>query len=175
MIGAIQRDGARYRIGPLTTYAETAELEKWLLVAEPGEKMVYAIGPALGRSAPTAALARQWNAAGKVRLHRDGNAYIMVARRQSGDTRPDPRAARIGAAEGRLFDAICRLAEEGQPLPALEELAELAGLPTRFAADYRLRILQGAGLVRVRCENGARVAEIVETGARTASNVRALP
>lgn len=167
MVAGLQRETARYRIGPLTTYAETAELEHWLSVAEPGERMVYAIGPALGRSATAANLARRWGAEGKVRLHRDGNTYIMVARRQADDKRLDENARRLGPAEGRLYDVIARLADESKPLPALELLAELAGLPTRQAADYRLRILQGAGLVTVTCFDGTRVAEIVATGART--------
>lgn len=169
MVGGLQRDGARYRIGPLTTYAEAADLEHWLRVAEPGEKMVYAIGPALGRTATAANLARRWGEEGKVRLHRDGNTYIMVARRQPGDDRADAGAHRLGPAEGRLFDVIVRLAEEAKPLPVLELLAEMAGLPTRQAADYRLRVLQGAGLVKVTSEAGMRVAEVVSTGARTAA------
>lgn len=168
MVGGLQRESARYRIGPLTTYAEVAELEGWLRVAEPGEKMVYAIGPALGRNAAAKQLASRWHDEGKVRLHREGSTYIMVARRQVGDARPDTSAHRIGPAEGRLMDVISRLADEAKPLPVLELLAELAGLPTRQAADYRLRILQGAGLVKLTCEAGVRVAEVVATGARTA-------
>lgn len=169
MIGGMQRQGARYRIGPLTTYAEVGELDRWLQVAEAGEKMVYAIGPALGREAAAPKLARQWSEQGKVRLHRDGPSYIMVALGRTGERSDATNARRIGPAEGRLFDVISKLADEAKPLPVLELLAEMAGLPTRQAADYRLRVLQGAGLLRVECRAGVRIAEIVETGARTAS------
>ena len=168
MVGVMQREGARYRIGPLTTYAEVADLERWLQVAEPNERMVYAIGPALGRKAAAAEAARRWADEGKVNLHRDGSTYVMVVRRQADDDRPETGAHRLGPAEGRLYDAISRLADAGKPLPVLELLAEIAGLPTRQAADYRLRVLQGAGLVTVMVVNGTRVAEIVATGARTA-------
>lgn len=167
MVGGLHREGAKYRIGPLTTYADVAELEKWLRVAVSGEKVVYAIGPALGREAATPKLARRWAEEGKVRLHRDGSKYIM-ARRIAADVQDEPGGAgKARSEELRLLEVITRLADQAKPLPVLELLAEMAGLSTRQAADYRLRNLQSAGLVRITTERGLRVAEIVASGART--------
>lgn len=167
MVGTMARDGARYRIGPLTLYADTSDLEGWLKDAGEGETYVYAIGPALGRNAVVPALARRWSDEGKVRLHREGCNYIMKRRI------PAPDAVASGEREPngeelRLLDVIQRLADEGKSLPVLELLAEMAGLSGRQAAAYRLKLLEDAKLVRVTQEHGVRVAEVIASGAKTA-------
>ena len=41
----------RFVIGPLTLYADVARMAAWLEDAAPGDEIVYATGPALGRDA----------------------------------------------------------------------------------------------------------------------------
>lgn len=172
-MGGIARDGARYRIGPLTTYARPDQLREWHKHASPGDRCIYAIGPALGAD-PVAALAREMGEAGTVHLSRErderGWRYFM-------EKRPSPpaQAAKLclGGLERQLLEALVQIADEGLPLPSFEILAERAGLSDRHAARYRLQNLEAQGHVRITClSSGARVAEIVATGQRTAEIVK---
>lgn len=173
MSGRLDRDSAHYRIGPLTTYADPAELGAWHRVASVGAEMTYAIGPALGASAATAKLARSLSDAGEALLFLrrvEGQVhYIIRKRERAAAGLPRSVAASVPPGPQRqLYDALCALATDGLPLPCLEELAELARLSDRKAAHYRLNQLSTAGVVRVATVDGARVVEIVSTGLRTA-------
>lgn len=164
--GGIVRDGAQYRIAPLTTYARPDDMRRWCEGAAAGHRCTYAVGPKLGQDA-AAELARSLEAAGKVRLsrQREGQGWrYFMERRPAEDPAPaETPAQRIaGRPEGRLLDALTVLAEAGDPLPSLEALAELAGLPHRQAASYRLRLLVDGGYVTVREDGERRFIEIGE-------------
>ena len=173
----IARDGARYRIGPLTTYVDAGELEAWHVRARPGDEMVYAIGPALGHDAATPKVARRLQDRGEAMLflRREGNGIHYVIRKREKAAAPRSVTSAAHAPSGperRLYDTLVEIADAGLPLPSLEMLAERAGLSDRFAARYRLQILQSQGFVRVSGPMVGRVVEIVETGQRTAGIVK---
>lgn len=176
MSGRIDRDSAQYRIGPLTTYADPAELGAWHQQACIGAEMTYAIGPALGTTAATAKLARKLRDAGEAMLflrRAEGQVHYVIRKRERAAAGL-PRAVAASVPPGpqrQLYDALCALAADGLPLPSLEELAELARLSDRKAAHYRLNQLSSAGIVRVATVDGSRVVEIVSTGLRTARSL----
>ncbi|WP_156367255.1 hypothetical protein [Novosphingobium sp. KN65.2] len=177
-MGGIARDGARYRIGPLTTYDDPQDLEAWHRKARHGDERWYAFGPALGAEAVTAKLARKLYERGEAFLFqkREGNGYRYFIRKLA---KSDDRAARSRdpslpqGLDRQLLDALMQLIDEGLPLPSFELLADYAGLSDRHAARYRLQNLESQGHVRIVTANGgARVAEIVATGQRTAEIVK---
>lgn len=177
MIGRIERESARYRIGPLTTYADPGELEVWMRRAAPGDETWYAIGPALGDHAAAPKVARRLAGDGLATLFLrrvGGGLHYMIRKRA-----PAPsaiaacgRIAQPAATERALYDVLCQIADGGLPLPSNEVLAERAGLPDRHAARYRLSLLIAAGFVRFDVIAGRRVAEITATGQRTAGGGR---
>lgn len=170
---AIERDGAHYRIGPLTTYADPAELQAWHRRANLGAEMTYAIGPALGTNAATPVIARKLRDSGEatlfLRRQAGGIHYIIRKRAKVAalQVAADEHAVPAGPLR-QLYTALCTVAAEGMQMPSLEALAELAGLSDRHAAHYRLGQLSAGGHVRLLTSEGQRIAEIVATGMRTA-------
>lgn len=173
----------RYRIGPLTTYADPAALRASFERAGPGKKIVYAIGPALGRDAETPRVARALAGSGAGRLHREGNRYVIVknpaACASSGastNVRPAGSQSALpgrgpggagfpaGSPEHRLLAVLEEYAADGQALPSNALLAELAELPDGEAARYRLRKLSEAGLVRVTMNGTVRRVRLTAKG-----------
>lgn len=180
LAGGIQREQVSYRIGPLTIYAEALELEAWLKQAQPGDETWYAIGPALSPGAVAANLARKYHAAGLATLHlnrAEGQLHYMIRKCAPA---PVPAAPKISSLYPsgpvrELYDVICAIAAEGQPLPSNDALAEQAMLSDRHAVRYRLNLLIGAGFLRLMEIDGQRVAELPDKGMRTAAFVGGRP
>ncbi|MYL99576.1 hypothetical protein GR702_17585 [Novosphingobium sp. FGD1] len=169
MSGRLDRDSAHYKIGPLTTYVDAAELERRFRKARAGERVTYAIGPAVSLTAATAALVRAWHDEGLCHLLRerenDGRGFRYFLQKRHGATTSANSAAVAcpieGRPEARLLQVLADIAEGGGPLPSLDLLADRAELPTRNAADYRLRLLVEGGFVRVRREGLNRYVDIL--------------
>jgi hypothetical protein len=173
VIGGIEREAARYRIGPLTTYADPSDLEVWMRRAAPGDETWYAIGPALGEKAAAPKLARRLAGDGLATLFLrrvGGGLHYMIRKRAPAASAISAcgRIAAPAATERALYEVLCQVADDGLPLPSNEVLAERAGLPDRHAARYRLSLLVAAGFVQVEVGSGRRVVQIVATGQRTA-------
>jgi len=164
-------EGAHYSIGPLTTYADPGELQEWFRGAQPGHECKYAAGPALGKNAPTAALARKLAGTGGAELfqRRNGKGFDYLIRRKAA---PDAlvELQQIGPAERRVLEVLSAAAEGGQARPTYEEIAETAGLPDWQAARYRMKILQRAGVIAVDRDTGA--VTIVAIGKTTGGHPR---
>lgn len=165
----MQTDGTRYRIGPLTTYADPVDFERLFRGASAGDRFVYAIGPALGKDAAVARLARQFSDAGEAHLYRerDGRGWRYCIER-----RCDAAAAQVattlppGSEEARLLAFLAE--HDGRVCPSYETMAEAADLPDRQAARYRLRKLERDGRIVVTGSGAARRVQIVAAGERTA-------
>lgn len=164
----MERSGAHYRIGPLTTYADPGELERRFRRASAGDRLTYAIGPALGAGAATAQLARRWHEQGLVHLsrERDGKGWRYFIEKRPAppceSAKPNTAAGIAGRPEEQLLLVLIDFAGGGEPLPSLELLAERAGLPHRQAADYRLRLLLDGGYVRIRRDGDRRFVDILK-------------
>lgn len=192
----------RFVLGPLTLYVEVAAMEAWLERAAPGDELVYATGPALGRDAPAAVLARQWAQEGEVATHvrrtGPGRALEHFMRRREPPVQPrsGPRGgarlfgnARRGSArpamtlpadfegsdEGRMLAALTRVADAGAVCPSNGDLARQLALNSRDRAQYLIVRLARANLIRVESASSfeGRVVTIVATGRKTGSRERA--
>lgn len=163
--------------GGSTLYADPTQLEAWLARARPGDRMIYARGPALDPRHAVAALVARWSAEGEVLTlkQRIGGELAHMAQR----ARPRPAGAvparrlrRDAEFEetpaGRLFLHLARLANMGLPCPSNRELAEAAGLRDAEAARYLFNKLRAEGRIAVVSTGERRVVTIAETGARTA-------
>lgn len=169
----------RFVIGPLTLYADVARMAAWLEDAAPGDEIVYATGPALGRDAAAGKLARSWADEGEVILlqrrvtHGKGRTLEYVARRREPPVRPragkrgtgaeSVRALRVkrarpqlctaadldGTVEGRVLALLVRFAGAGAPCPSNREIAVMLALNSRDAAQYAINKLMRADLIRV--------------------------
>lgn len=193
----------RFVLGPLTLYVEVAAMEAWLERSAPGDELVYATGPALGRDAPAAVLARQWAQEGEVATHvrrtGAGRALEHFMRRREPPVQPRLGGgaaparlfgkARRGSArpamtlpadfeaseEGRMLAALTRVADAGAVCPSNGDLARQLALNSRDRAQYLIVRLARAGLIRVESASSfeGRVVTIVATGRRTGSRERA--
>lgn len=169
MSGRIDRDSAQYRIGPLTTYRDAADLEQEFRRADVGGRVVYAMGPALTPGATIPAMMRQWQAQGLChlsRVKRDGIWHYFAEKRPMVVTAVNAVSAKqniAGTPEELLLRVLVGL-PENTPMPSLDMLAERADLPSRYAADYRLRLLVEGGFVRVRRQGVQRFVEILKQG-----------
>lgn len=160
--GVARQDSAAFRIGPLTTYADTAAMACWLEAAEPGDEMIYATGPVLGDHA-AARLARTMQEGGLVTLfqRRSGkpNCFDYCAKRlcptaslhedgeesSSGSEIPDPMTLPLD--EGRVYQCVAQAARDGEACPSLARLASRCRLKNRRRADYLLDRLCELGLL----------------------------
>lgn len=171
MSGRLNNDTAQYRIGPLTTYRDAADLEREFRRADVGGRIVYAIGPALTPGAVIPALMRQWQDQGLCHLSRYKGAeswHYFAEKRPLAVTQANDVSAKqsiAGRPEEQLLHVLVDLAESEAPLLSLDLLAEHAGLPDRNAAGYRLRLLVEGGFIRLRREGVNRYAEILRRGA----------
>jgi hypothetical protein len=169
----------RFVIGPLTLYADVARMAAWLEESAPGDEIVYATGPALGRDAAAGKLARQWADEGEVILlqrrvtHGKGRTLEYVARRREPPVQPragrrvmgaeSVRALRLkrsrpqlrtaedldGTVEGRVLALLTRAAAAGIVCPSSHEIAVMLALNSRKAVDYAINKLTRADLIRV--------------------------
>lgn len=173
MRAGLTQDSAHYRIGPLTTYVDPAELDAWMRCAKPGDETSYAIGPSLSLVAATPKLARKFEAEGIAQLFLrrvGGGLHYMIRKREVACAAPAPISAIYPNGPVRaLYDVICSIAEDGLPLPSNEVLAERAMLSDRHAVRYRINLLVGAGFIRMIEVDGQRVAEVPGVGTRTAA------
>lgn len=160
-----------------TFYAPKGLLAAWFAKARPGEATVYARGPALDPGVDAAAMVRDWLASRDVetfkgRDPRNGDLLHHVRRLcpvDLADERADERAGPVVPSRSgldpqsrRLLDALTALADAGTPCPSFTELAELTDLPNRRAAQYRLSLLRGRGLVSIDLAGGVRTIRILE-------------
>lgn len=166
--GRLSPDTAHYRIGPLTTYVDPAELERAFRRANAGERVTYAIGPSLSPSATARLMVARWQEQGLCHMarHREGTGWRYFI-----EKRPNAAASANEVSEGRsisgrpehqLLLVLVDIAEAGRALPSLDLLADRAELPHRQAADYRLRLLVEGGFIRLRREGVNRFADILK-------------
>ena len=159
-------------------YVPRAELEAWFDRARAGERHVYARGPVLNGRHDTCVLVNEWRATGEAMLVQQRDpvtrelSYLVQRLRPLPDD-VAPRRVKIDddfreTAEGRIFLALVRAANFGDPCPTNGQLADLAGLPDADAARYVLyRKLAGRVEVMQNPLGGRRV-KILETGRMTA-------
>lgn len=180
----------RFVLGPLTLYADVAVMAAWLDSAAPGDELVYATGPALGKDAPAAVLARQWREEGEVATHNRRVAggkleHFMRRRippvsnaRLFGDARRRLARPALGAptdfAEtqaGQVFALLVKLAAQDLPCPNNRDIAAALELNSAEQARYAITKLVRAGMIRVDAAStfDPRIITIVDTGARTAA------
>lgn len=168
-----------FRIGPLTHYADVEQMEAWLEAAAPGELLIYATGPALADH-PAAQLARKWQKLGQVDLFQARspsrpNCFDYTARKRAelsaAAARPAAPAEILPGEALRVLELLTAVADAGEPCPTNEAIAQALGLGTRWKARHLFDRLVIAGRIRVvePARFGARVIEIVATGARTAA------
>ena len=161
----------RFRIGPLTTYADPGELRAWLASAREGDRATYAIGPALGEGAEAKRIAAEAASCGEAHLFqkREGRGwrYLIVKGAAPTGIARQPQEANGFAPDSPEIAVLTYLREtisSAGACPTLEEIAEGAGLKDRFAARHRFDRLVAAGLVKVTAGKafGRRTVEIME-------------
>lgn len=166
-----------FRIGPLTHYADTAAMAAWLEAAAPGDVIVYATGPMLADH-PAPKLARRWHGAGQVDLFQTraerAHCFEYKARKRataSAAVPPAASSAEILPGEAlRVLEMLSEAATANECCPTNDAIARTLGLKDWKRARYRFGQLVSAGRIRViePARFGARVIEIVSSGARTA-------
>jgi hypothetical protein len=145
--------------GEETRIAAPESLACWLLTARPGERFVYAEGPAM-LPGPTQELIAALLADGRVMTHQRRRAtdqvreHFLIVREPP---RPETRtgetldvAARFERDEAieTIFDAMERAARRRRRCPSLRDLARIAGLATRNQAAWRVRRLEEQQRIR---------------------------
>lgn len=177
-----------FKIGPLTHYADPAQLEAWLAGAKPGNVVTYATGPYLGDHAAAACM-RAAQAGGSVELFQErsdrAHCFEYKARKIAvrcerdgagaatpGDVLVQPH--QLPGEERQVYLFLLAEIEAGRPCPTNEAIADALDLETSRQARYRFDKLVEAGLVRViePARFGARVIELVLTGQRSAAEVK---
>lgn len=167
MSGRLSQQSAHYRIPALTTYVDARELEQKFRTARPGERVTYALGPAVSLNATTAAMVRDWHDRGLCLLLREreeggrGFRYFVQKRKPEAERRDITVNPIAGRPEAKLLAVLTAIAGRGGVLPSLDILADRADLPSRNAADYRLRLLVKGGFVRIHREGEHRYVEIM--------------
>ena len=172
---AAHSDTAGFSIGPLTTYADSAQMACWLERAAVGDEMIYATGPVAGDH-PATRLARTMHDGGLVELfqRRSGRAHCFdyCARKKgassggptgrpsapSGSLREDAgsppsaevlerRILTLPLDEARVYQCVARAAQADAPCPSLSAIAAQCLLRNRFRAKYLLGRLCELGLL----------------------------
>lgn len=154
------REGTRYRIGgaEAVLYADADYLEALLDRAGAGQWFVYARGGNGDPANTTMTRVRDWAARGWVYCQ---SATIAGEKRYSVARLPGWRGAEVAEPVAAAPTALPREAArvldvltefDGQACPSNAEIAELADLPDRHAAAYRVRCLREAGLVTIERE-----------------------
>ena len=161
---AARADSASFKIGPLTTYADTAAMACWLEAAKPGDEMIYATGPMLGDHA-AARLARTMAEGGLVELkqRRSGkpNCFDYCAAKLDPGVESNPASSsaaveqthleqqvlRLQLDEARVYQCVATAAQNHAPCPSLARIATICRLESRFRAKYLLGRLVEQGLL----------------------------
>lgn len=162
---AMKAETASFRIGPLTTYADPADMAAWIERAATGDEMIYATGPVLGEH-PAASLARKMAECAQVELfqRRSGkpNCFDYCARRlppaasvaENGEHSPantaslEKKVFGLPLEEARVYQCIATAARAGSPCPSLARIATICRLKSRRRADYLLAQLVEMGLLK---------------------------
>lgn len=150
----------RFTIGPLSMAIELTALEVWLAGSVPGDRITYATGPDLPRSAATVKRVTVLAEARRVRPLRTkiaGGWDFMVERLA------DPAAPAAPAPAGTLDDVLrlIRLAINlGKPCPTNAEIATACGLPNADAASYLFKKLVKSGVL-ISTDHGPRMRRVV--------------
>ena len=154
-------------------------VERWATSARPGDRVVYARGPRLVRTAGVEAMSK---------LSDDGEVILnwrrkspgvgeWLATRRAEPERVEPRHRLLNqhAPEPerdeltRTLVVLKRLALGGRPCPTNREIAKLADLNSADQAAYQLRKAISAKLIRVDTDStDYRVVTILSTGRKTA-------
>ncbi len=148
-----------------TVYVDLPILQASLAGASAGQGFIYAAGEALDPGHPVVRFVAAEAQAGRASLHnagRDLNDRLRrkVVKRDPADQCPAGQVAAAIRADPGLARLLKVLGEVRGPCPSDARLAELARLPDRHAAQYRLRRLIDLGLVSKR--NDARLGRIVK-------------
>lgn len=167
-----------------TLYVDPAMLRRWFARALPGQRTIYAHGPALDRHHATARLTAEWIAAREVIPYkkRDAATGLLahgVIRRApdpvspsgpvAGDAPGDAIDPRSNA--GRVLAHLTAVAARGDVAPTNREIALALNMRSEDVVRHALRQICAAGLVRVTMPHGQhnrRRIEIAATGAVTA-------
>ncbi len=137
-----------------TRIAAVEELSCWLLSARPGDRFVYATGPAM-LPGPTQALIADLLEAERVRTHQrpaaggGGREHFLVLREPPrAPIEPAPAPPADPAIE-TIFAALRRCARAGKRAYSDLALARIAGLATRNQAAWRVRRLAEAKRIAI--------------------------
>lgn len=153
-----------------TLYLDPIGLSAWLGAAIPGDKKVYAMGPALDPAHPTVRRVAGLISDGLVLAYKYRANGVLVHGMQR--RLPEPRllAASVPADAEPLYRLLQDRAERAEACPSYGAIAELLGLSDRQAGRYLFQKLLKTGAVRVVVARprGVPVIEIAATGARTA-------
>jgi hypothetical protein len=153
----------------LTLSCSVAELQEWVRVSRPGDRLRYAFGADVPRNEPVWPIVTRLRDLGLVRLHSprsdDKRGFDFIAVRISG-----PVAVSDATPDDRLLAEVERCAEEGEALPTDALLARRCGFESADAVSYRLRKLRLAGRLLIVAQGfgSPRIATIVATGKSTA-------
>ncbi len=151
----------------------------WLATAKPGERLIYAKGPRLLRTAGVEAISRAGDEQ-RVRLNFtrgiDGVGHYLATMLPPAMRADAPRTAAIPRPEEperdeeqRVLAVLRRHANMGKPCPTNVEIARQAQLKNADRAAYLLRLLISAQHIRVEAAtDGQRIITIVGSGKRTA-------
>ena len=154
---AAHSDTAGFSIGPLTTYADSAQMACWLERAAVGDEMIYATGPVAGDH-PATRLARTMHDGGLVELfqRRSGRAHCFdycarkkgVVESESAEPQDLHRTIlTLPLDEARVYQCVARAAQADAPCPSLSAIAAQCLLSNRFRAKYLLGRLCELGLL----------------------------
>lgn len=155
--------------------ATPRELDAFVAGAKRGERFVYCEAPDLIRG-ETADHARELGCQGYVTTHHErragGGWSFFVQRTPKPVAALSRKTAMDDEALETIFRALKRAANLRQRCPSDAELAQLAGLDTRYQAQWRVRKLAELGMIQstlVYEDNvPSRVVTIVDTGKFTA-------
>lgn len=176
----------------LTTYADPAAMGDWVRRAQPGDEMIYAIGPAAGDH-PATRCARDMSERGLVELfqRRSGKAHcfdycarkLAVSGRPTASLHEDSRLRQQSGSQTRtalpsmetrqqltqLLGLLRRMAERGEPCPSHSQTARELGLPSpatrgRRRAQYLFERLEAERRIAVSREGTTRTVTIIAKG-----------
>lgn len=152
----------RFTIGPLSMAIELTALEVWLAGSVPGDRITYATGPDLPRSAATVKRVTVLAEARRVRPLRTkiaGGWDFMVERLADPAAAAAPATLPAGTQDD-VLRLIRRAINLGQPCPTNAEIATACGLPNADAASYLFRKLVAAGVI-IATDHGPRMRRVV--------------
>lgn len=151
---------ARFSIGPLSMAIELTALEAWLAGSVPGDRITYASGPDLPRSAAAVQRVTVLTADRRVVPLREKitGGWNFIAERRA-DPVAVPAPAPVGC-EDDVLRMIRRAINLGRPCPTNAEIAAACNLPNADAASYQFKKLVKAGVV-ISTDHGPRMRRVV--------------